>query len=600
MRTSAAPIPPRGHEGTNIAVSDLATAVLALRAAAQRAGGMGLDAASSAMVLGLLEHGRRTIGYALLQATFQADATGIHRLDPETATAIDDLAADPRTLADGSAAAPPERFVPGMAVHRNTAEYLQAHLHISATEARSRLTGARLLIAPAPASPIPADGDEAAQPGQSGAGTAGAAPSFPVLAGTAADGSADVGTVAQLAGRLESLRPRIAARPDAANLNTAIEESLAHEARTAPPRSCHKALSDWTAYLQENGAPITDEEIRAKRGMVYRGFREGCDEYLLRCDPIDSEILLAFAEAWSNPRSDRVPPASASTAGPPSGPGTASSAPSVPAPAPENGQGSPASGNSKATSVTGAPGTAGLPAPEWALALGIDPALAPLSELACGAPAAVTPGASSSEAARRTSPQLLLDAVLAAVSGALSGSAPLQSGGMPVKIGVLIGYRALLGQCEDAGITAHGRPISAANIRRLACNGDILPAVLGTDGEILDLGREARSFSPAQRKAIALRDRGCVIPGCHRPASTSEVHHVVPWMEGGPTSVDNGASLCQHHHLMVHAGLITLKMINGIPYVIAHAGQPRGDPERNLFWHPELRTAGYTPPLFSD
>ncbi|MFL4473840.1 DUF222 domain-containing protein [Paeniglutamicibacter sp. MACA_103] len=590
MRTSAAAIAPRGHARTDTAVSDLATAVLALRAAAQRAGGMGLDAASSAMVLGLLEHGRRTIGYAQLQATFQADATGIHRLDPETATAIDDLAADPRTLADGSAAAPPERFVPGMAVHRNTAEYLQAHLHISATEARSRLTGARLLIAPAPApaSPIPADGDEAAQPGQSGTGTPGAAPSFPVLAGTAADGSADVGTVAQLAGRLESLQPRIAERPDAANLNTAIEESLAHEARTAPPRSCHKALSDWTAYLQENGAPITDEEIRAKRGMVYRGYREGCDEYLLRCDPIDSETLLAFAEAWTNPRSDRVPPASASTAGPPSGPGTASAVPAVPGPAAENAQGSPA------------PGTAGLPAPEWALAPGIDPALAPLSELDCGAPASVVPGASSSDAASRTSPQLLLDAVLAAVSGALSGSAPLQSGGMPVKVGVLIGYRALLGQCEDAGITAHGRPISAANIRRLACNGDILPAVLGSDGEILDLGREVRSFTPAQRKAIALRDRGCVIPGCHRPASTSEAHHVKPWTEGGLTSVDNGACLCQHHHLMVHAGLITLRMVNGIPYVIARAGQPRGDPERNLHWHPELRTAGYTPPMFTD
>lgn len=51
---------------------------------------------------------------------------------------------------------------------------------------------------------------------------------------------------------------------------------------------------------------------------------------------------------------------------------------------------------------------------------------------------------------------------------------------------------------------------------------------------------------------------------------------------------------------MVHAGLITLKMINGVPFVIGQAGQPRGDPERNLYWHPELRTSGYTPPLFTD
>jgi hypothetical protein len=195
---------------------------------------------------------------------------------------------------------------------------------------------------------------------------------------------------------------------------------------------------------------------------------------------------------------------------------------------------------------------------------------------------------------------LLLDGLIAAITGALNGTGVPDSGGLPVKIGVLIGYRSLLGQCEDAGITAHGKPISAANIRRLACDADLLPALLGSAGEILDLGRTVRGFTPAQRRAIAIRDRGCVVPGCHRPASTNEYHHVKPWQEGGETSVDNGANTCQHHHLMIHAGLITLKMIDGIPYVVGRAGQPRGDPERNLYWHPELRTAGYTPPMFTD
>ena len=200
----------------------------------------------------------------------------------------------------------------------------------------------------------------------------------------------------------------------------------------------------------------------------------------------------------------------------------------------------------------------------------------------------------------RTTPQLLLDGVIAAITGALNGTGVPESGGLPVRIGVLIDYRSLLGQCEEAGITDHGRKISAVNIRRLACNGGILPALLGTDGELLDLGRESRGFSRAQRRALGIRDRGCVVPGCHRPAATTEAHHVEPWLEGGFTNVGNGACLCARHHLMVHAGLITLKMISGIPYVVARAGQPRGDPERNLYWHPELRTAGYTPPLFTD
>ncbi|WP_411731012.1 DUF222 domain-containing protein [Paeniglutamicibacter sp.] len=585
MTISAAPSTPRGPAPTDTAIRHLAAAVLQLRAAERELGGLGLDAASGAVVLGLLEQGRRAIEFGQLRTTFQADANQVHRLDPETASAIDALAEDPRALAEGAAEVPVERMCPGMSPHRNTVSYLQAHLHISATEARRRITGARLLIAPAPPpAGGPAAGDDPLAPTDPAARPCD--PLFPVLARAAADGSADVATLAQLAGRLESMQPRIAERPDAANLNAAIEESLVHEARTAEPRHGHKALADWGAFLAENGAPITDEEIRAKRGMVYRGYREGFDEYLLRCDPIDSETILAFGEAWTNPRSDRLPPVSESTRT--KQPGT-------------NGT----NGTNGATEVPGTAAPAGIPAPEWAVAPGTDPALAPVSELACGLPASQggPDGGTASlldSPDPRTSPQLLLDAVLAALSGALTGSSPLQSGGMPVKIGVLIGYRALLGQCEDAGITAHGRPISAANVRRLACDGGILPALLGSDGEILDLGREVRSFSPAQRKAIALRDRGCAIPGCHRPASTSEVHHVKPWTEGGPTSVDNGACLCQHHHLMVHAGLITLRMINGIPYVIARAGQPRGDPERNLYWHPELRTAGYTLPLFTE
>ncbi len=203
-------------------------------------------------------------------------------------------------------------------------------------------------------------------------------------------------------------------------------------------------------------------------------------------------------------------------------------------------------------------------------------------------------------AIRAAHPQLLLDAVIAACAGVLSGDDVSDTGGMHVKIGVLIGYQSLLGQMEDAGLTAHGRPISAANIRRMACNADLLPAVLATNGELLDLGREARGFNKAQRRALALRDRGCTVPGCHRSAATSEAHHVKPWLEGGETSVKNGALLCLYHHLQVHAGLITMKMIDGVPYLIERAGQPRGAPERNLHWHPELRTSGYTAPLFTD
>ena len=398
--------------------------------------------------------------------------------------------------------------------------------------------------------------------------------------------------------------PRLADRPDASKLSAVIEEDLAREARTREPKDSHKALADWGTYLAENGAPLTDAQIIAKRGIFFKGHREGCDEYLLKCDPIDSETIMAFGEAWANPRSTKLPPTSASTSSS-KGNGTNPSTKATGRPDDDSGT----------TGEAGQAGDAGgsflgAPAPEWAVAPGTDPADVPRSEWVGGVPATTVNGATASNAGGtatwwetrdpRTTPQLLLDGVIAAINGALNGTGIPESGGMRVRIGVLIDYRALLGQCQDAGITDHGRPISAANIRRFACNGDILPAVLGGAGEVLDLGREARGFSPAQRKAIGIRDRGCVIPGCPRPASTNEAHHVEPWMKGGLTSVNNGCNICAHHHAMVHAGLITLKMINRIPFVIGRAGQPRGDPERNLYWHPELRTSGYTPPLFTD
>lgn len=241
---------------------------------------------------------------------------------------------------------------------------------------------------------------------------------------------------------------------------------------------------------------------------------------------------------------------------------------------------------------------AGTPAPEWARPAGASGSDIPLSELACGLPPDGSGLGQLTSQDPRTNPQLLLDALIAACAGVMDGPDIAESGGMRVKIGVLIGYRSLLGQCEDAGLTDHNRPISAANVRRLACDGDILPAVMGEDGAVLDLGREVRGFTKAQRRAIAIRDRGCTIPGCKRPASMSECHHVLPWSQGGPTSVANSALLREYHHLQVHAGLVTLKSINGVPYVIEIAGQARGAPQRNLDWHPELRTAGYQAPLF--
>jgi hypothetical protein len=80
----------------------------------------------------------------------------------------------------------------------------------------------------------------------------------------------------------------------------------------------------------------------------------------------------------------------------------------------------------------------------------------------------------------------------------------------------------------------------------------VVPAVLGSDSEVLDLGRAQRDFNRAQRRAAALRDRGCVAPGCDQPPSACHVHHMWWWIDGGPTDLANAALLCGFHHRMVH------------------------------------------------
>src|SRR6266540_3392169 len=79
-----------------------------------------------------------------------------------------------------------------------------------------------------------------------------------------------------------------------------------------------------------------------------------------------------------------------------------------------------------------------------------------------------------------------------------------------------------------------------------------LPPPLGAPVELLDLGRATRVISPALRRALAVRDGGCAAPGCDRPPPWTDAHHLVHWLHGGPTSLDNLVLLCRTHHRAVH------------------------------------------------
>jgi hypothetical protein len=97
-------------------------------------------------------------------------------------------------------------------------------------------------------------------------------------------------------------------------------------------------------------------------------------------------------------------------------------------------------------------------------------------------------------------------------------------------------------------------PISAKAVERLACDCTVTRVLLGSDSTVIDVGRARRVVSGPQGKALKIRDRGCVWPGCDRPATWTSAHHLVHWTNGGPTDLSNLVLLCYRHHWMVHEG----------------------------------------------
>jgi hypothetical protein len=97
-------------------------------------------------------------------------------------------------------------------------------------------------------------------------------------------------------------------------------------------------------------------------------------------------------------------------------------------------------------------------------------------------------------------------------------------------------------------------PISSKIIERLACDSNITRILLDSESAVIDVGRAKRVVSGPARRALNARDGCCRWPGCDRPPSLSAAHHVVHWVHGGTTDLDNLILLCFRHHWMVHEG----------------------------------------------
>jgi hypothetical protein len=152
------------------------------------------------------------------------------------------------------------------------------------------------------------------------------------------------------------------------------------------------------------------------------------------------------------------------------------------------------------------------------------------------------------------------DAIVTLAQHSLDTDLPPESHGAPARLVITTDLEALQTGLADSavtgvagvGLTGDGMELSVSTVRRLACDAEVIPVVLGTRGEPLDVGRARRLVTLAIWIALVLRDRHCAFPGCDRPPVMCHAHHILPWILGGKTKLANLVLLCGHHHRVIH------------------------------------------------
>ena len=133
------------------------------------------------------------------------------------------------------------------------------------------------------------------------------------------------------------------------------------------------------------------------------------------------------------------------------------------------------------------------------------------------------------------------------------GTLPMRHGRRPhVSVHTTVaGLKGELG--AEASHLESGLPVSSKTVQRLACDG-LLQRVLKAGSLVVDVGRAHRTAQPAQWAALKARHRTCAWPGCDRPLSWTQAHHVDLWSAGGRTDLRKMVPLCLYHHRLVHEG----------------------------------------------
>ncbi|WP_170183724.1 HNH endonuclease signature motif containing protein [Pseudonocardia hydrocarbonoxydans] len=186
----------------------------------------------------------------------------------------------------------------------------------------------------------------------------------------------------------------------------------------------------------------------------------------------------------------------------------------------------------------------------------------------------------------RTAPQRQAEALADVCAHVLAHGRDLpEVGGRRPQLTVIVRLEDLERRARAATLE-FGGTLTPGALRALACDAGVVPVVMNGAGQPLDVGRGKRTIPDGLRRAVTVRDRGCAHPGCDRPPSWCEVHHVRHWAHGGPTELGNLVMLCRAHHRQVHHCDWLVRIRDGLPeFVPPRWIDPDRTPRRNAPVH---------------
>jgi hypothetical protein len=154
----------------------------------------------------------------------------------------------------------------------------------------------------------------------------------------------------------------------------------------------------------------------------------------------------------------------------------------------------------------------------------------------------------------RSTEQLSADAFLALLRlGVDADPCAIIIGRRRPAVRVVVTEKTLKDRAGIGRLEGHPDPVPFETVERQLCDTGHIGVKFDDDGQCVNVGREQRRFTERQRTGISVRDGGCRWPGCDRPASWSELHHIDQWKrDHGQTDIALGILLCRFHHLLLH------------------------------------------------